>query len=210
MDGRKPIDFVVGVLIVLLILLVVPIFFYLYGKFMTPRFPKLQCAISCMTLSTKAEQILNLSHAEQIVFSEPSKLTQFTGEFDLTVDLKVGSPNGSWRVVLHRGEEKQRLPLIALFPMNNRLHLRLSTDKDWNDGLDSPVVLPVAQWVRVDWRYRKTGQTYLHIEFLEDPNVISPEVEFFIGKALHFGNFKSVKFPQNPEFQVRNFTMVHN
>ena len=65
-------------------------------------------------------------------------------------------PNGQWRSVMHKGAaDQERTFAVWLHPDSNRLHARISTTVDWNEGLDSAAELPVDQWTHV--AYVKAG-----------------------------------------------------
>jgi hypothetical protein len=45
---------------------------------------------------------------------------------------------GAWKTLLEKGDSPQQLtPSIMLWPNDNRLHVRVSTDFDWNENIDS-------------------------------------------------------------------------
>lgn len=63
---------------------------------------------------------------------------------------------GQWRSVLHKGATNQeRTFAIWLNPGSNRLHARISTTVDWNEGLDTVAEVPVGRWTHV--AYVKSG-----------------------------------------------------
>jgi hypothetical protein len=65
-------------------------------------------------------------------------------------------PNGQWRSVMHKGAaDQERTFAVWLHPDSNRLHARISTTVDWNEGLDSNAELPVDRWTHV--AYVKAG-----------------------------------------------------
>jgi hypothetical protein len=55
---------------------------------------------------------------------------------------------GDWRVILHKGEGIQDLtPTIMFWPKERRLHVRVSTEVFWNEGLESKGIVNMRQWV---------------------------------------------------------------
>jgi hypothetical protein len=57
---------------------------------------------------------------------------------------------GNWRTLLNKGENIEELtPTIMLWPKERRLHVRVSTEKFWNDGLESKGVINLKQWVHI-------------------------------------------------------------
>jgi hypothetical protein len=58
--------------------------------------------------------------------------------------------NGNWRTLINKGETIEELtPTIMLWPNDRRLHVRVSTEKFWNEGLESKGVLNLKQWVHL-------------------------------------------------------------
>ncbi len=72
---------------------------------------------------------------------------------DLTITFWVyllEDSNGNWRTLLHKGDTMQDLsPTIMLWPKERRLHVRVSTEIFWNEGLESKALLNMKQWVFV-------------------------------------------------------------
>ena len=57
---------------------------------------------------------------------------------------------GGWRTLLHKGSDLSNLtPSIQLWPKERRLHVRVSTDYFWNEGLDSKALVPVRKWTHI-------------------------------------------------------------
>ena len=57
---------------------------------------------------------------------------------------------GSWRTILHKGNSARDLtPTIMLWPKERRLHVRLSTDQNPNEGLDSKSIIPMRRWTHI-------------------------------------------------------------
>jgi hypothetical protein len=57
---------------------------------------------------------------------------------------------GNWRTLLNKGETIEELtPTIMLWPKERRLHVRVSTEKFWNEGLESKGTLNLKQWVHL-------------------------------------------------------------
>lgn len=65
-------------------------------------------------------------------------------EFGYTFWLLPTAPNGNWRNVFRRGsDDHHRSPGVWLFPSDNKLHVRASTNSNWNEGCDSRTPLPI-------------------------------------------------------------------
>ena len=57
---------------------------------------------------------------------------------------------GSWRTIIHKGNSTRDLtPTIMLWPKERRLHIRVSTDQNPNEGLDSKSVIPMRRWTHI-------------------------------------------------------------
>jgi hypothetical protein len=50
--------------------------------------------------------------------------------------------SGGWKTIFHKGDfQKEQTPTLMIWPNQLKLHLRVSTDFDWNEDLDSMSVL---------------------------------------------------------------------
>ena len=59
-------------------------------------------------------------------------------------------PIATWASILHKGRsDKERSPAVFFFPKSTRLHVRIGTDKSWNDGCDAKRPLPRGRWSHV-------------------------------------------------------------
>ncbi len=57
---------------------------------------------------------------------------------------------GDWRVLMHKGNSVEQLtPTIMLWPKERRLHVRVSTEEFWNEGLESKGLVMMKQWVHI-------------------------------------------------------------
>jgi len=57
---------------------------------------------------------------------------------------------GVWRTIIHKGNKyTETTPTVQLWPNENRLHVRVSTDTNWNDGIDSNGALMMGRWSHV-------------------------------------------------------------
>ena len=69
---------------------------------------------------------------------------------ELTVALWVyltKDSTGDWRTIFHKGSSSQELtPTILLWPKERRLHVRATTQYNWNEGLDSVSILRLRRW----------------------------------------------------------------
>jgi hypothetical protein len=74
-----------------------------------------------------------------------------TNEFTIQFWIYLLSDSvGVWRTILHKGDTLTELtPTIQLWPDSNRLHVRVSTQASWNEGLDSFASLPMGRWTHV-------------------------------------------------------------
>ena len=71
-------------------------------------------------------------------------------DFTAAFWVKPNGGNGGWRPLLHKGSSSsQRGPGIWFNPGNNRLHFRVSTTANWNEGMDSVSNLPDGVWSHV-------------------------------------------------------------
>lgn len=79
---------------------------------------------------------------------------------------------GSWRTILHKGSDIGNLtPTIQLWPKERRLHVRVSTDYFWNEGLDSQAIIGMRRWTHV--AVTSTSQLLqLYINGVSDTQVI--------------------------------------
>jgi hypothetical protein len=72
---------------------------------------------------------------------------------DLTVTFwifLIGDSTGGWRTIFHKGETAQDLtPTVMLWPKERRLHVRVATDMNPNEGLDSKAVIPLKRWTQI-------------------------------------------------------------
>lgn len=94
---------------------------------------------------------------------------------------------GSFRNVFHKGTDPARTFAIWLFPTDNRLHYRISTTANSNEGGNSVGALPLNQWVQV--AYVKTGnklRLYLDGTLDSQATLTAPSVSntgpLYIGK----------------------------
>ncbi|EGR34342.1 NLI interacting factor-like phosphatase family protein, putative [Ichthyophthirius multifiliis] len=56
-----------------------------------------------------------------------------------------------WKTIIHKGSNSQELtPSIMLWPNSRRLHIRLSTDNNWNEDFDSNGLLPLKRWTQIN------------------------------------------------------------
>lgn len=71
---------------------------------------------------------------------------------DFTVSAWVNlqeNATGAWRALMQKGAGTNRTFSLFLQPTVNRLHFRVSTVANWNEGGDSLGVLPVGTWTHV-------------------------------------------------------------
>jgi hypothetical protein len=69
-----------------------------------------------------------------------------------------------WGSILHKGQsDKKRGPAIFFHPNSTRLHVRIGTDKSWNEGCDSKRALPLKKWSHVFVQF-KPGLMEVYID----------------------------------------------
>lgn len=79
---------------------------------------------------------------------------------------------GSWRTILHKGDTSKDLtPTIMLWPKERRLHVRVSTDQNANEGLDSKSVIPLKRWTHLTISF-SSQLLHLYINGMIDNEVI--------------------------------------
>ncbi|MCK6623783.1 MAG: hypothetical protein DPW09_19265 [Anaerolineae bacterium] len=78
---------------------------------------------------------------------------------------------GDWRAIMHKGNRnEQRTFALWMFPHDNRLHYRISTDVEWNEGGDSQAQIALNTWVHL--AYVKSGrQLNLYLDGALDSSV---------------------------------------
>ena len=77
-------------------------------------------------------------------------------------------PTGQWRSVTYKGDAgNQRNFAIYLRPNDMRLHYRISTQDQWNDGGDSAQALLVGQWNHIAY-VRRGNRLTLYINGRQD------------------------------------------
>ncbi|MEX2450033.1 MAG: LamG domain-containing protein [Rhodospirillales bacterium] len=74
------------------------------------------------------------------------------------------APLPGWSSILHKGRnDQERGPGIFFHPKSTRLHVRLGTEKSWNDGCDSKAAVPPQRWTHVFVQFRPgVAEIYLN------------------------------------------------
>jgi hypothetical protein len=101
-------------------------------------------------------------------------------------------PTGAWRSIMHKGNtDNQRTFAIWMRPEENRIHYRISTSANFNEGGDSDRRLSIYTWTHIC--YVKTGNKLkLYINGVWDSEVvlagtsISNQGPLYIGKDPWF------------------------
>lgn len=84
----------------------------------------------------------------------------------------IEGPTDGWRTIISKGTTSQELtPSIYLWPQSTRLHVRVSTDQQWNDGLDSNSYLQYQKWTYISITYSH-GLVQLYIDGMLDQQAI--------------------------------------
>ena len=72
---------------------------------------------------------------------------------DLTVTFWIyllEDSTGNWRTILSKGNSVEEItPTIMLWPKERRLHVRVSTENFWNEGIESRGIINMKQWVHL-------------------------------------------------------------
>ena len=101
-----------------------------------------------------------------VVPSTPGLDSIGAGGSDFTMALWVRpreTSSGTFRELITKGDVNRRGPLVSLRPDSNRLHVRVSTTHDFNEGFDTVGILPVNQWSHVAVVHR-AGQLSVFID----------------------------------------------
>jgi Ca2+-binding RTX toxin-like protein len=108
---------------------------------------------------------------EKVVISNTSNLNVGANNADFSVafwfQLETG-PSGQWRSVIHKGNTAQERGFsIWLHPDSNKVHYRISTSAQWNEGSDSNAFLQEKKWHHI--AYVKAGnQLSLYLDGKKD------------------------------------------
>ncbi len=71
-------------------------------------------------------------------------------DFSVAFWVKPSTATGGWRPLLHKGSvDTERGPGVWLNPGSNRVHFRVSTTANWNEGTDSVANLPTGAWSHI-------------------------------------------------------------
>jgi hypothetical protein len=94
-----------------------------------------------------ASLLLNGTSMAVVPHISAYEMTEFTYSF--WYFLREDS-NGAFRTVMRRGESVKELsPGVFLWPNEKRLHVRISTQYNWNEGLDSLGVIGLKRWTHL-------------------------------------------------------------
>ena len=77
----------------------------------------------------------------------------FVETSDLTIILwlyLLEDSTGNWRTLLSKGNTVEEItPTIMFWPKERRLHVRVSTENFWNEGIESKGIINMKQWVHI-------------------------------------------------------------
>jgi hypothetical protein len=72
---------------------------------------------------------------------------------DLTITFWIyllEDSTGNWRTILQKGDSEDEItPTIMFWPKQRKLHVRVSTEVLWNEGLESKAIINMKQWTHV-------------------------------------------------------------
>jgi hypothetical protein len=72
---------------------------------------------------------------------------------DLTLSFRLfllEDSTGNWRTLISKGNTNQDFtPTIMFWPKERRLHVRVSTEAFWNEGLESKAIINMKSWIYV-------------------------------------------------------------
>ena len=131
-----------------------------------------------------ATRWLQVDHAPELA------LGQDDGDFSVCLFLQpAAGPTGSWRNFVHKGADNvaQRTFAMWLQPDLMRVHARISTEANTNDGLDSRTELTPGQWTHLAY-VKRGGDLELYINGQLDNAVtlggpvVANEGPLYIGK----------------------------
>ena len=108
-------------------------------------------------------------------------------DFTVAFWVRPNGMTGGWRVLLHKGaSSSERGPGIWLNPGNNRIHFRVSTTANYNEGTDSATNLPDNAWSHVacvkaanKWRCYVNG--VLDTEFTLSGTTVGNNSPLYVG-----------------------------
>ncbi|CAG9327612.1 unnamed protein product [Blepharisma stoltei] len=101
---------------------------------------------------------------------------------------------GAWRTIFHKGQNSNELtPTVLLWPKERRLHARVSTDYNWNEGVDSTAIINMRKWAHIS--LVGSGQLlqlyingYLDNQIILHGNIQYNRGDIFLGKdPWHMG-----------------------
>jgi hypothetical protein len=127
---------------------------------------------------------LQVDHAPELALGRDD------GDFSVCLFLQPATgPTGTWRNFLHKGADNvaQRTFAMWLQPDLMRVHARISTQADTNEGLDSRAALTPGQWIHLAY-VKRSGDLELYINGQLDNAVtlggpvVANEGPLYIGK----------------------------
>ena len=114
-------------------------------------------------------------------------------DFSVAFWVKPSTATGGWRPLLHKGStDNERGPGVWLNPGSNRVHFRVSTTANWNEGTDSVADLPTGAWSHIacvkagnKWRCYVNG--VLDTEFTLSADTTGNNGPLYVGDDPWYG-----------------------
>ena len=74
---------------------------------------------------------------------------QVSGNFTVEMWMKVTSVNAAWTNIIHIGNTYETGIRLYFFPGSTRLHFKVESAANWNDGCDAVSEIPLNTWTHV-------------------------------------------------------------
>jgi len=131
----------------------------------SPAYALTSTVISPDTLQT-------LEDSDGLAVDHRTEISASTGDFSMSFWFRPEQNfDGQWRIMSFKGSEaNERNFSIWMRPNDNRLHFRVSTDSNFNEGGDSKTALAVGQWYHIAY-VKENNQLKLYINGRLDSTV---------------------------------------